>query len=40
MREFIGGFSAFLDVQVTLVEEFYGVIHDIEQTQKMSLTSL
>jgi len=27
MREFIGGFFTFLDVHITLVVEFYGVIH-------------
>jgi len=40
MREFIGGFSAFFDIQTTLVAEFYGVIHVIEGTQKMGLSSL
>jgi len=40
MREFIGGFSVFLDVQTALFTEFYGVIHAIEQVQNMSLTSL
>ena len=30
----------FLDVQTTLVAEFYEVIYAIEQAQKMSLTSL
>jgi len=40
MGEFIGGFSAFLGVQTTLVAaEFYGVIHDIKQAQKMDLTN-
>jgi len=38
--EFISGFFVFLDVQTTLVAEFYEVIHAIEQTQKMGLTSL
>jgi len=27
MREFIGAFSAFLEVQTAMVTEFYGVIH-------------
>jgi len=40
MREFIGGFSAFLDIQTVLIVEFYGVIHAIKQAQKMGLTSL
>jgi len=29
MREFIGAFSAFLEVQTSLVAEFYGVIHSM-----------
>jgi len=40
MKEFIGDFYAFLDVQTTLIAKFYGVIHAIKQAQKMSLTSL
>jgi len=40
MGEFISGFSTFLDVQTALVVEFYGVIHVIEETQKMRLTNL
>jgi len=40
MGEFVGGFSTFLDVQTALVAEFYGVIHAIEQAQKMGLASL
>jgi len=40
MRKFIGGFSAFLDVQTALVAEFYGVIHAIEEAQNMDLTNL
>jgi len=35
MREFIGAFSAFLEVQTTMIVEFYGVIHVIDETQKM-----
>jgi len=37
MGEFIGGFSAFLEVQTTLVAEFYGVIHAMEEAQKWGL---
>jgi len=37
MREFIGAFSAFLEVQIVLVAEFYGVIHAMEEAQKMGL---
>jgi len=40
MGEFIGGFSTFLDIQMTLVVEFYEVIHAIKETKKMGLTSL
>jgi len=40
MREFIGDFSAFLEVQTALVAEFYGVIHAMEEAQKMGLTSV
>ena len=35
MREFIWAFSAFLEVQTALVVEFYGVIHAMEEAQKM-----
>jgi len=38
--EFIGGFSAFLDIQIALVVEFYGVIHVMEEAQKMDLTNV
>ena len=31
MREFIGGFFAFLDFQTALVDEFYGVIYAMEE---------
>ena len=31
MGEFIGVFSAFLEIQTTLVAEFYGVIHSMEE---------
>jgi len=40
MGEFIGVFSAFLEVQTTLVAEFYGVIHTMEEAQKMGLTNV
>jgi len=40
MKEFIGAFSAFLEVQSVMVAEFYGVIHDTEEAQKMRLTNL
>jgi len=40
MREFIGGFSAFLDFQTGLVAEFYGVIYVMEEAQRMGLTSV
>jgi len=35
MRKFIGSFSAFFEVQIALVDEFYGVIHAMEKLQKM-----
>jgi len=37
--EFIGVFSAFLEVQTALVAEFYGIIHAMEETQKMGLSN-
>jgi len=37
MGEFIGVFSAFLEVQTALVAEFYEVIHAMEEAQKMGL---
>jgi len=37
MGEFIGAISAFLEVQIALVVEFYGVIHAVEEAQKMGL---
>jgi len=40
MGEFIGAFLAFLEVQNALVAEFYGVIHDKEEAQKMGLTNV
>ena len=35
MEEFIGGFSAFLEVQIVCVAEFYGVMYAMEEAQKM-----
>ena len=40
MREFIGAFSVFLEVQTTMVVEFYGVIHVLEETQKTGLNNV
>jgi len=40
MREFIGVFSVFLEVQNAMVAEFYGVIHVMEEAQKMRLTNV
>jgi len=40
MREFIGTFSVFLEVQTTLVAEFYVVIHVMDEAQKMGLTNV
>jgi len=40
MRDFIGTFSAFLEIQIALVAEFYGVIHAMEEAQKMGLTNV
>jgi len=40
MGEFIGGFSAFLDVYTALVAEFYGVIYALEEVQKMGFTNV
>jgi len=40
MGEFIGAFSAFLEVQTVLVAEFYGVIHAMEEAQKLGLTNV
>jgi len=34
-KEFISAFSVFLEVQTTMVAEFYGVIHAMEEAQKM-----
>jgi len=40
MRDFIDAFSTFLEVQTTMVVEFYGVIHVMEEAQKMGLTNV
>ena len=40
MGEFIGVFLAFLEFQTALVDEFYEVIHAMEETQKMRLTNV
>jgi len=40
MKEFIGAFPAFLEVQTTMVAEFYGVIYAMEEAQKMGLTNV
>jgi len=40
MREFIGVFFAFIKVQTVMVVEFYGVIHAMEEVQKMKLTNV
>jgi len=40
MREFIGAFSTFVDVQTALVAEFYGVIYALEEAQKLGLTNV
>jgi len=40
MRKFIGSFFAFLEVHTALVAEFYGVIHAMEEAQKMGFTNV
>jgi len=40
MGEFIGVFSAFLEVQTTMVVEFYEVIHAMEEAQKIGFTNV
>jgi len=40
MREFIGAFSTFLKVQTAMVAEFYGVIHAMEEAQKIRFTNV
>jgi len=40
LREFVGTFSVFLEVYNAMVVEFYGVIHVMEEAQKMELTNV
>jgi len=40
MREFIGVFSVFLEVQTVMVADIYGVIHTMEEAQKMGITKV
>jgi len=40
MREFIGAFFVFLDVQTALVVKFYEVIYALEEAQKLGLTNV
>ena len=40
MGEFIGVFSAFIEVQTALVTKFCGVIHAMEEAQKMGFTNV
>jgi len=40
MEEFIGAFTVFFEVQTALVAEFYGVIHVMEEAQKMELINV
>jgi len=40
MGQFIDGFSVFVDVQTSMVVECFGVIHVMEEAQKMGLTSV
>jgi len=40
MWKFIGVFSVFLEVQSAMVAEFYGVLHAMEEAQKMELTNV
>jgi len=40
MWKFIGAFSMFLEVQTAMIAEFYGVIHAMEEAQKMGLTNV
>jgi len=40
MRKFIGVFSMFLEVQTAMVAEFYGVIHAMEEAQRLGLTNV
>ena len=40
MREFIGAFFTFFEVQTTMVAEFYEIIYVMEEAQKMGLTNV
>jgi len=40
MGEFIGAFFALLEVQNVMVVEFYGVIHAMQEVQKMGLINV
>jgi len=40
MKEFIGVFSVFLEVQTAIVAEFYGIIYAMEEAQKMGLSNV
>jgi len=40
MGELIGVFFVFFEVQTALVVEFYGIIHAMEEAQKMGLTNI
>ena len=40
MGEFIDGFSVFVVVQTSMVAECFGVIHVMEEAQKMGLTNV
>jgi len=37
MEEYIGAFSVFLEVQIAMVAEFYGVIYTMEEAQRWGL---
>jgi len=40
MKKFISVFFVFLEVQIVMVAEFYGIIHAMQETQKMRLTNV
>jgi len=40
MEEFIGVFSAFLEVQTAIVAKFYEVIHAMKEVKKIGLTNV
>jgi len=40
MEEFIGVFFVFLDVQTTMIVEFYEIIHAMEKIQKIELSNV